>query len=226
MVCPSNLLHDDNTKMQHDYNLIRSKALVRVLCDIQPTKTANAVYLNAQTNDNSKSVLLAAKFLFNKNLINEIILLDTKQHQGYSGYADWKDKLIHLGISEKHITGAKLDAPLIHNTLSESQAFVRLSKLKRHRCINLCASPFHQLRAFMTAVHVLKQEMPKLKVFSYPGIPLPWVHFVKHSQGNLTARRDDLIESEFLRIEKYHRLGNLISIKQLVKYLDDRDEIN
>lgn len=45
----------------------------------------------------------------------------------------------------------------------------------------------------------------------------------KHSQGVLEGTITQLLKGELERIEKYHTKGDLMSINDILKYLDSRD---
>ena len=199
------------------------EALVRILCDIRPDNTADAAYLYAQTQDNEHSVFLAAKRILEDSLAYRVVLLDTASNRSYRGFDIWRERLIELGIPGSRIIGTELGNTFSHNTLTESQALIKFAEKNNYESIILSAAPFHQLRAYMTAVRVVLAEYPKLKIYSFPGETLPWYEEVAHSQGSLTERRSKLIETELLRIEKYYKKGDLISFDNVLEYLDKRD---
>lgn len=201
---------------------IQLATIIRVLCDVRPREPADAAYLYAQTKDNEESVFLAARKILNGALASRILLLDNASSEGYEGFIVWKDKLVELGIEEKRILAVGLVTD-DHNTLTEAEALVKFAKRSNYKKIIVSAAPFHQIRAFMTTVRVALAEYPELKIYSFPGDALPWNKEVIHSQGLLTAKRSDLIETEFARIKKYFRKGDLISFNKVMNYLDQRD---
>ena len=84
------------------------------------------------------------------------------------------------------------------------------------------ASPFHQLRAFMTMITAIDAINYEMSVYSQTGRPLPWGQEVVHSQGNLRAPRTELIHAELARIEKYQKQGDLTDFIRLKNHLDNR----
>jgi hypothetical protein len=207
------LAYDNNT-----YEVI-----FRVLCDIRPEETADAVYLFAQTEDNELSVLRAAKIILAASMANRILVLKTPPGGGYPGFSNWKNKLINSGVHKDQILSVELEQDALHNTLTEAEATVRYAKRNNFKSLFICAPPFHQVRAFMTTVRIARLEYPELRLYSYPGETLPWHEKVVHSQGRLIDQRSKFIESEMLRIEKYYHKGDLISYDEVLDYLNNRD---
>ncbi len=109
------------------------------------------------------------------------------------------------------------------HTLIESQGVVRFARRRGYQRLIVTSSPFHQERAFMTAVTVALREYPTLKIYSYPGEPQPWDEVVTHSQGKLTGTRAELIAEEQKRIEKYTAQGDLAERREVLRYLRARD---
>ncbi len=204
---------------------IQCEMIIRVLCDIRPREAADAAYLYAQTRDNEESVLSAAQNVLEKSLARKIIVLDNPSNESYAGFLVWKGKLVESGIEENKIIGVKLCTDN-HNTLTEAKTIVRFAKQHNYQRMIVSAAPFHQIRAFMTSVRVALAEYPKLKIYSVPGNALPWNEDVIHSQGRLAAKRSELIEAEFSRIDKYSKKGDLISFDKIINYLDQRDQPN
>jgi hypothetical protein len=198
------------------------EAIFRVLCDSPPAVPTNAVHIFAQTIDNTQPVLESAKRIIDESLTSSVILLKTDAHQGYPGFKVWKQKLIELGIADECIIGVDLNADS-HNTLTEAQAIIRFAKSHQYSSLIISSPPFHQLRAFMTAVTVALAEAPGLKIYSIPARAQVWTGKVTHSQGMLVASRCKLIKTELLRIVKYDHKGDLISFDEVIGYLNRRD---
>ena len=78
----------------------------------------------------------------------------------------------------------------------------------------------------MTTVKCGLKNYPALKLYSYPGAALDWTDQAVHSQGSLKAPRSQLIQSEFERIKKYYRKGDLISYSDAIDYLNKREVLN
>jgi hypothetical protein len=202
------------------------EAIVRILSDVRPQHTVDAAYLFAQTSDNESSVIHGGKKIIDESVVSKILMLRTRSMNGYTGFDDWKAKLIDLGIPETRIAPVVLHPSTPHNTLTESIALIRLAKQKGYKAIVVTAAPFHQVRAFMTVVRVVLTWFPDLKIYSFPGMALPWTEQVVHSQGILTATRARFIETEFERIDTYHRKGDLMSFDEVLRYLDQRDNLS
>ncbi len=109
------------------------------------------------------------------------------------------------------------------NTLVESRKMIRCVRDLGIQRLLVVAPPFQQLRAFMTAVTVALEWYPELKLYSSPGMALPWMDTVVHSQGTLQAPRRQLIKEELVRIETYQKKGDLARFKTVLNYIDERD---
>jgi hypothetical protein len=57
---------------------------------------------------------------------------------------------------------------------------IRFARRQGYGSLHVVAPPFHQLRAFMTAVTVARKEYPELLIYSYPGVALSWQAEVAH----------------------------------------------
>jgi hypothetical protein len=156
-------------------------------------------------------------------LARGIVLLNTASSEGYAGFGVWKDRLIEMGIEGNQILSAHLCAD-DNNTLTEAEAVVKFAKRSNSKSMIVSATPFHQIRAFMTTVRVTLAEYPQLKVYSLPGEALPWSEMVIHSQGLLPAKRSELIAAEFAGINEYSQKGDLISFDKVIAYLNQRDQ--
>ena len=128
-----------------------------------------------------------------------------------------------MGVSKDQIELVSAEDVRALNTLIEAQALIRHALAHDYRSLLVTAAPFHQERAFMTAVTVNLKQRANIKIFSYSGEVLLWHESVNHSQGSLTATRKDLIHAEQERIEKYSHKGDLCSREIVLEYLNQRD---
>ena len=199
--------------------------LTRTLCDLRPKNPTDGTYLYCQTRSNQQSIFQAAKFLLNNALTYRIFILNTKEESGYPGFTEWKQQLQQLGIPEEKIEGVIKNKTSTLNTLIESEVIIRFAKKHSYSSLFVVASPFQQLRAFMTAITVALREYPELLIYSYPGVAMSWQEEVIHSQGTLKAKRCDLIQEELERIEKYQNKGDLASPEQVLSYLNSRETL-
>lgn len=199
--------------------------LTRVLCDTLPD-ISDGAFLSCQTKDNQESVLRAAQHILDDKKTRKILFMSTSAMCGYPGFDSWKHALNKFGVRDEYIEGIRDDSTPSLNTLIETEAMVRHAKLNRFESIIIISSPFQQIRSFMTAVTVVLREYHSLRVYSYPGIPLPWSNSALHSQGSLKKTRISLIKSELDRIEKYNIKGDLDSVEDVLGYLNSRDSLS
>jgi uncharacterized SAM-binding protein YcdF (DUF218 family) len=197
--------------------------LLRILADIRPPVPAEAAYLFGQTEPNQESVFAAARELLRHSLAARIWISDCTPKSGYVGAAACRRALIEFGIPADVIEEVPMEPTEVLHTLIESESVVRFARRRGFQRLIVTSSPFHQERAFMTAVTATLREYPALKIHSYPGEPQPWDEVVTHSQGKLTATRAGLIAEEQKRIEKYTARGDLAPRHQILDYLRTRD---
>jgi hypothetical protein len=197
--------------------------VTRILCDLQPKSPADGAYLYCQTKGNQMSTFQTAVFLIQNILSPKVLILKEKEKSGYLGFSEWTHQLHQLGITAEQIELVKNDGASELNTLTESKALIRHARRKGYCSLYVVASPFQQLRAFMTAVTVSVREYPELLIYSYPGVTMPWQEEVIHSQGKLIAKRRELIQKELERIDTYQDKGDLASFEQILTYLNERE---
>jgi hypothetical protein len=196
---------------------------IRTLCDVNVKKTADGVFLCSQTEDNQESVFSAARQLIKDQLAHRILIVDSEPKSGYPGYAVWEEALLGMGIPKEIISGVDLRETASLNTLIEATGMIAHAKTHQYKDVYIVASPFQQLRAFMTSVTVALKHYPKIRLYSYPGDSLSWLETVVHSQGTTRGPRKDLISGELERIETYQQKGDLAHETTVMDYLDRRD---
>ncbi len=196
--------------------------LIRLLCDTPPPAVTDGAYLFGQTEDNQESVFAAAGQLLTAMLTRRVLLPHTEPMSGYPGFKAWQLALQCQGIGNLQIEGVTGITSAMLHTLIEAEALVRFAKSRGYRSLYVVAPPFHQPRAFMTAVTVALREYPDLQLYSFPGEALPWQTEVVHSQGKTRGARSELIHDELERIRKYHEMGDLASVEAVLNYLNNR----
>ncbi|MBX2842023.1 MAG: YdcF family protein [Flammeovirgaceae bacterium] len=195
----------------------------RVFSDYIPHKQTDALFLFGQTADNQDSAFYGSKKVIKESLAKKILLINCSPKSGYPGFELWEKGLIQMGIPSRKIEGIFNDGTPTLNTLIEAQATINHCKEKGYKTLIVMASPFQQLRAFMTAVTVALKIYPSIKIYSIFGEPLRWQEKVTHSQGTLTGNRKDLIYGELERIDIYNKKGDLASVEEVLDYLNQRD---
>lgn len=197
--------------------------LIRALSDPLPHVPPDGAYLFSQTVDNEQSVFATAVDLINQRQVKQLLIPDSAPRCGYPGFQAWQQALLGLGLQEANLAGVPTASyPTLH-TLIEAKALVRYAKQKNITSVFVVATPFHQLRAFMTTVSVALQEFPELRIYNRVGVALPWHETVLHSQGTLECKRSDLIHSELERIERYQTKEDLAATDEILDYLVRRD---
>jgi hypothetical protein len=195
----------------------------RILCDVRPGHTADAVFLFGQTQDNQASVFAAACRLLKERLVERVLFVDSAPRSGYPGSAAWKAALSGMGVSAAQMATVDMAVGASLNTLTEAEGIVHHAMRNGYTDLYVTAAPFHQLRAAMTAVTAALKQYPDIRIYSYPGDALPWIDTVTHSQGTTSAQRTELIHGELKRIYKYQQKGDLADVLEVLDYLRRRD---
>lgn len=207
-----------------------ARLLLMTTCDLAPREHAPRVaYIFAQTSDNQASVLEKGALLYRGGIVNTLALCDGETAHGYPGYQNWRTELLLLGVQPKDIVSVLVDVGV--NTFSEATALVKHCRWQHFHSskhnwdsIYIVAPPFHQLRAFISVVSVALHGYPEFRIYNQPGNSFDWHERVRHSQGTLEATRQELIDTELERIERYYEKGDLVSLAEVFKYLKQRDQ--
>jgi hypothetical protein len=198
--------------------------LTRILCETPLDRPVDGAYLYCTAIENQASVFQTARRLISHSAATRIYILEAESMSGYPGVNQCRKRLNDFDLFEDQIAGVPLAGAESINTLTESQALVQHFMDQGFRSLIVVIPPFHQLRAFMTAVTVALKVYPELSVFSKPGVAPPWLDLTIHSQGTLKAQRRQLIQEELNRIQTYQIKGDLASYEDVLNYLNRRDE--
>ena len=199
--------------------------IIRTLCDTLPEEPADALFLFGQTEDNQESVFAVARQLLQQKRIRKALFLNTGPISGYPGFGRWKEALFRSGVGEGHVEPVPpvpADTDILHTGI-EANSLAVFAKERQCRRVIVTASPFQQPRAYMAAVTAALRSYPELYIYSLPGKALPWKEEVVHSQGEVQDARAGLIAGEMERIRKYHAIGDLASVDEVIAYLNRRD---
>ncbi|MBI2096552.1 MAG: hypothetical protein HYT40_00090 [Candidatus Sungbacteria bacterium] len=197
------------------------KLQVLVQADTGPANTS-VLYLFGQTTDNEQSVLKSSADLLRAGIVKMVAIPDGKNAPGYAGYSRWADWLLEQGFPRPYrvlVTVGNL------NTFSEAGALVREAKEQGWQDIFITASPFHQLRVFISTVSVALSKYPQLRAWNRVGAPLDWAASARHSQGVLVGSRTSFVASEWARIARYHKKGDLLPPSEVLSYALSRQII-
>jgi uncharacterized SAM-binding protein YcdF (DUF218 family) len=197
--------------------------LIRILCDTRPESTADGAYLYCTTRDNQASLFQSARMLISHAIVSRIYILDAQAMSGYPGVVECRERLREFGLAAEQIDCVPYVEATSLNTLIESQALIQFARDRAMGSMILVSPPFHQFRAFMTAATVTLKWYPQLAIYSHPGVAMPWMESVIHSQGTLQAPRRQLIQEELTRIHSYQNKGDLACFEEVLGYLNRRD---
>lgn len=201
----------------------QAELFLRALSDPLPAQGLEALFLFGQTVDNQAASFDAAERLYRRFPGLRLLMLAGGPRSGYPGFDPWQKALAARGIKSDHIHPLPpADSPLLH-TRMEASALLDHLKTKPYRRVGVTAAPFHQVRAFMTAISVAIDNRSTVLLYSCPGTPQSLLEPASHSQGASSARRRDLIAKELERIDVYQKKGDLAATAAILTYLEERD---
>lgn len=197
--------------------------LPRIFCDYKDPRRGpfKLVYVFSETNSNWDSCFLKAIELANTGATESLGIADGDLGHGYDGFDASITRLKSLGWKDR-VPIMKFDLKGNANTMSEAVLLAKRAQGMRGD-IGVVAPPFHMPRAFMTTITALG-GIPT-RVYSLPGVSLPWMEQAAHSQGTLMNTRADLLGDELARLEKYRapEFGSMFSAREVLEYLNWRD---
>lgn len=216
-----------NLTMLTSYDLSCGKSvelLLRILCDPLPLEGVDVIYLFGQTPDNELSVIHRGLSLLKNGLAPNLAIPSGQPVSGYPGFESWYQKLIQSDTDPDKIMGLPVSHPPNQmTTLDEACSLIDYAlKFGWHKII-IVSAPFHQPRSFITSVSAALRSYKNLCIYNAAGESLDWLGTVVHSQGKLKAKRTALIHEEWQRLEKYHQKGDLVSLDEVLEYLNQRD---
>ncbi len=206
--------------------------LAKIFSDPIPANLEVA-YLFGQTKDNEASVLEKGVEIFHKG-----IPLAISRHPGgtgYPGFPRWKEYFKVMHVNSLFPIPQENEGDPVTSTLIEAKSLVSFMEGTGITRFGIVSSPFHQLRAFFTVVsEIVKVEakiskemfLPedqKLRVYSIPGMPLPWHEEVLHSQGVERGTREAFLTSDWEKTKSYINKRDLVDSSRILEYLEWRD---
>lgn len=123
-------------------------------------------------------------------------------------FSDIYPVLTRAGIPE----GAIYHESVSQNTMEQAVEVIKMTRKSGWRKLILVGSHYHQYRAYLTFLHEILESKEDMILFNAPADDLSW--FGETGWG----RRIDLLEKEFIKIEKYSELGHLATIDQAIEY--------
>jgi hypothetical protein len=201
----------------------QAELFLRALSDPLPGEGLEALFLFGQTMDNQAASFDTAKRLYRRFPGLQLLMLDGGPRSGYPGFDPWRKALEGRGIGSDHIHPLPpAETPILHTRI-EALALVNHLQTAPYRRVGVTAAPFHQVRAFMTAISVALEIQSDVLLYSCPGAPQALLEPTSHSQGAASDRRRDLIAQELERIDTYQQKGDLAASAAILNYLEVRD---
>ena len=203
-----------------------AKLAVRMLCDVLPPAPPQALYVFSELPENATATFAAAARARALFPTLRVLLAgeDGTRCPGFGGRDAVEHGLLAAGIPRSALETVPFDPAerLIH-TKNEAEFLVQHCRRRGYRVVLVTAPAFHQLRAFATTCSTALCKAQPLWIYGFPANAQGWLETVTHSQGVVTARRVELIDSELERIERYMQKGDIESAATLLRYLELRD---
>lgn len=117
-------------------------------------------------------------------------------------------ELLNAGIPQSAI----IHESISHNTREQAIEIIKMAMQNGWNKLILVASHYHQYRAYLTFLKEITETNSNILLYNAPVKNLLW--FEETGWGI----RFDLLEQEFLRIEKYSQLGHLANYNEAIEY--------
>lgn len=106
------------------------------------------------------------------------------------------------------------------HTREQAEEVLELARNHGWKKIILVASSYHQPRAFLTFLKVMNEKNLKLQIINAPARELSW--FEETGWG----KRNELLDAEFEKIEKYMALGQMATFKEAIEYQQWKESVD
>lgn len=178
-----------------------------ILVNNETLKVSDAIIL--LEGDGISRVKRAAE-LYHKKFANIIVFSGGIVNLQYGGYPQEYivPELIKCGVPENIIVFENKS----QNTREQALEVLAMADKRTWKRLLLVASHYHQYRAFLTFLSVLKERNSEIEIINAPARDLPW--FSQEPWGS----RIDLVEKEFQKIEEYKDYGHIASFEEAIEY--------
>lgn len=148
--------------------------------------------------------------LYKRNIASKIVFSGGIIDYNYGSFpfSDILPYMLQAGIPKSNILYESNSL----NTREQAIEIVKLSLLNSWRRIVLVASYEHQYRAYLTFLREILDTKSNIILYNAPARDFGW--FAKSDWGF----RFERLEQEFIRIEKYSKLGHLASCREIIDY--------
>jgi len=123
-------------------------------------------------------------------------------------------ELKKLGVKEEDI----IFEDKSQHTRDQAVIVMNIAREMEWGKIILVASHYHQYRAFLTFLKVQKEKSFSVRIINSPARDMPWF------EKNVWGVRRDLLRSEFEKIEKFQKCGNVASFEEAIEYQRWKEE--
>jgi len=148
--------------------------------------------------------------LFRDGWAPRIVISGGVDNRGYGSFParELRKKLIQTGIPTNKIA---LDEQSL-NTRDQAVEIMQMTRKKKWESIIIVGTHYHQPRAFLTFLQVMKEAKIKVKIINAPEKDISWF------KANPWGRRVDLMRVEAMKIEEYRKRGHIAAFKDVISY--------
>lgn len=204
--------------------LARSEMTMRILYDTVPLR-AGIAYLFGETAENQASILVRGAKLYHRGAVKKLAIPGLPAVAGFPGCEGWMVELETLGVPRKNVISVPWTSREgSFNTLTEAEDLVSMLTGSGCPSVIIVGAPFHQIRCFLSVLGFVQKRNPRMKIYSLPGVILPWTEEVVHSQGKVRGTRASLIVIEMIMTLVYTLKGDLPRTSVALHYLNERDK--
>jgi len=184
-----------------------------ILVNNEPLKKADAIIL--LEGDGFFRLFHAVK-LFKEGWASKIVVSGGINNKSYGSFPvkEIVPELLKMGIASDNIIMEEVS----QNTVEQARNIITMAENKKWKKIILVASHYHQFRAFLTFLKIMKNSNTNLFIINSPARELPWFH------KNKWGRRFDLLDVEFEKIEKYK--NDVASFAEGIAYQQQKEMKN
>jgi len=123
-------------------------------------------------------------------------------------YTDIKPLLLAEGIPADAI----IHESKSQSTKEQAQEVIKLANKNNWKSLILIASHYHQYRAYLTFLKEVIASTDKIAIYNASASNLSWF------EDNQWGKRIDLIDDEFIKIERYSSMSHLATMEQAIDY--------
>lgn len=194
-----------------------------------PTRPVAALFFHGRSFGDITGLFPLAASLYSDGLVKKVVLFNNEGErcgsdvpfQANQGRTYYRNELKANGIPDSDIVDSILKSC---HTLEESRGFVDLSIRESWVSAAIMGQPHQLLRIMLSTLKAMEERRYGLEIYSATPRNVKWFDSVYGSQGAEGKPRLEHVKDEYLRIRHYIEKGDLVSLKQLLSYIEQREK--